>query len=107
MNQPVTTSSDITWAVQSGMRQWDERVKTVIGRLHLCDAYLARINVGDWEQRNERRDWLRNIVGSILREQADPAQVLGDPNLVGMVRDLFGEKGVMRLRARVNDRHSD
>ena len=79
MNQPVTTSSDITWAVQSGMRQWDERVKTVIGRLHLCDAYLARINVGDWEQRQEKREWLKTRVGPLVRE-ADPAAVIGDPD---------------------------
>jgi len=26
---------------------------------------------------------------------------VGDPHLVGMVRDLFGEKGVMRLKARI------
>jgi len=101
MNNPLTVSSDITYASQANMRYWDEVKGTVIGRLQLADAYLARINVGDWSQRNERRDWLRNIVGTILREQANPAEVLGDPNLVGMVRDLFGEKGVMRLRGRL------
>ena len=100
MNQPIITSSDITWAVQSGMRNWDERIKTVIGRLHLADAYLARINVGDWEQRQEKREWLKTRVGPLVRE-ADPAAILGDPGLIGLVRELFGERGVMRLRDRV------
>ena len=100
MNQPVTTSSDITWAVQSCMRQWDERVKTVIGRLHLCDAYLARISVGEYSQRAERTDWLKGYIGPLIR-QADPKAIVGDPHLTGMVRQLWGEAGVTRLRDKV------
>ena len=101
LNNPVTTSSDTTWASQANMRYWDEVKGTVIGRLRLADAYLARINVGDWHQRGERRDWLKMKVGELIRT-ADPKEVVGDPHLVGMVRDLFGEKGVMRLKERAS-----
>ena len=82
------------------MRYWDEVKGDVIGRLRLADAYLARINVGDWSQRNERREWLKMRVGELIRS-AKVEDVLADPHLVGMVRDLYGERGVIRLRDRV------
>jgi hypothetical protein len=82
------------------MRYWDEVKGDVIGRLRLADAYLARINIGEWSQRNERREWLKMRVGELIRA-AKAEDVLGDPSLVGMVRDLYGERGVIRLRDRV------
>lgn len=100
MNNPVTTSTDISYASQAGMKHWDEKVGTVIGRLHLADAYLARITVGDWQQRRERTEWLKGQVGPLVRE-ADPAAILGDPGLTGMVRYLWGEPGISRLRDKV------
>jgi hypothetical protein len=33
--------------------------------------------------------------------------VLGEPQLVTMVRYLFGEKGLKRLREKVKSQHSD
>ena len=100
MNNPLTTSSDISWASQAAIKHWDEKIGTVIGRLQLADAYLARITVGDWQQRRERTEWLKGYVGPLVRE-ADPAAILGDPGLVGMVRQLWGEPGVTRLRDKV------
>lgn len=100
MNNPVTTSSDITYASQAGMKHWDEKVGTVIGKLHLADAYLARITVGDWQQRREKTEWLKGQVGPLVRE-ADPAAILGDSGLTGLVRSLWGEAGVTRLRDKV------
>lgn len=100
MNNPVTTTTDISYASQAGMRHWDEKAQTVIGRLLLADAYLARICVGDWQQRRERTDWLKMQIGPLVRE-ADPAAILGDPGLTGMVRQLWGEPGVARLRDKV------
>jgi hypothetical protein len=100
LNNPVTTSTDTTWASQANMRYWDEVKGDVIGRLRLADAYLARINIGEWSQRNERREWLKMRVGELIRA-AKAEDVLGDPSLVGMVRDLYGERGVIRLRDRV------
>ena len=103
MNQPVTTSSDISYASQAAMRHWDEVKGTVMGRLHLAAAYLARIHVGDWSDRREKMDWLKGYIGPTIRE-ANPAEVLGDSHLVGMVRELFGEKGVTRLRDKAHGR---
>ena len=100
MNNPVTTSTDISYASQAGMKHWDEKVGTAIGKLLLADAYLARITVGDWQQRRERTDWLKGQVGPLVRG-ADPALVLGDPGLTGLVRHLWGEPGVTRLRDKV------
>jgi hypothetical protein len=100
MNNPVTTSSDISYASQAGMKHWDEKIGTVIGRLHLADAYLARITVGDWQQRRERTEWLKGQIGPLVR-QTDPKEILGDPGLTGLVRSLWGEAGISRLRDKV------
>ena len=100
MNQPLTTSSDISYITQACMRQWDKDITTVIGKLKLADAYLARITVGDWQQRKERMEWLKGQIGPMVRE-ADPVAVLNDPGLVGMVRHLWGERAVTRLRDKV------
>ena len=100
MNNPVTTSTDISYASQAGMKHWDEMIGTVIGRLHLADAYLARITVGDWQQRREKTEWLKGQVGPLVRE-ADPATILRDSGLTGMVRYLWGEPGILRLRDKV------
>lgn len=100
MNQPLTTTSDISWITQSCMRRWDERISTPIGKLHLAAALLARIGVGEWSDREIRKDWLKGQVGPLIRE-AHPKDVFGDPGLRGMVRELFGERGVTRLRDKV------
>ena len=105
MNNPLTTSSDISWAAQANIKMWEER-QDVIGRLHLADAYLARISVGEWSDREIRKDWLKGQVGPLIRE-ADPKDVLGDPNLCGMVRELFTERGVTRLRDKLNAHRPD
>jgi hypothetical protein len=42
---------------------------------------------------------LKGRVGELIRE-TDPAAILGDPHLVTMVRWLFTEKGLVRLRER-------
>lgn len=100
MNNPVITSSDISWASQACIKYWDEVKNDPIGRLRLADAYLARITVGDYSQRWERTDWLRSSIGPHVRA-ADPAAILGDPHLCGMIRQLWGEAGIIRLRTRV------
>jgi len=102
MNQPLTTSSDITWATQSCIRHWDQRIGTTLSKLHLAAAYLARIGVGEWSDREIRKDWLKGQV-----REANPKDVLGDPNLCGMVRELFTERGVTRLRDKINAHRPD
>ena len=101
MNQPTLTPSDITWASQANMKMWSERTDA-LGKLCLADAYLARIWVGEWSQREERTDWLKGYIGPLLRE-VDPKAIVGDPHLCGMVRQLWGERGVQRLRDRITE----
>jgi hypothetical protein len=86
INQTIT-SSDITWASQANMKMWEE----------LRGTPLGRIIVGDFSQRAERMDWLKSYIGPLIRE-VEPRAILGDSHLCGMVRQLWGERGVQKLR---------
>jgi hypothetical protein len=97
MNNQTITSSDITWASQANMKMWEESRGTPLGRLKLAEAYLARIIVGDFSQRAERMDWLKSYIGPLIRE-VEPKAILGDSHLCGMVRQLWGERGIQKLR---------
>jgi hypothetical protein len=77
-------------------RVWGKQEPTPINRLKLCDAYLARLTFSDDKDAIER---LRDAAAAALRI-ADAIEVLNDPHLVGMVRQLFGERGLGRLRER-------
>ena len=101
MNNPVTNSSDISWASQANVRYWESVKNNPYYRLRMADAYLARIGVGDWQQRAERTSWLKNYVGDLLRSLDDATEAYGDPQIRSMVRELWGENGVERLKARV------
>jgi crotonobetainyl-CoA:carnitine CoA-transferase CaiB-like acyl-CoA transferase len=80
------------WAAKA----WGKQEPTPINRLKLCDAYLARLTFSDDKDAIER---LRDAAAAALRI-ADAIEVLNDPHLVGMVRQLFGERGLGRLRNR-------
>lgn len=103
MNQPSIVSSDISWSVAGNMKMWEEVKGTPMGKLRMAEALLGRITVGDWEQRKIRMEDLKGRVGPYIRE-ADPEQVLGDPHVVGLIRHLFGEPGINRLKARVQQK---
>jgi len=80
---------------------WDKYgLRDDLGRLKLCDALLARYTVrSDEIGHAERMEWLRNRVAEALREV--PAQpVTNEPSLMSMIRCLWGEKGVYRIKAR-------
>lgn len=98
-----TVSSDISWASQANMKHWDEVRQTPIGKLKLAEALLGRIGVGDWSQRRIRMEELKGRVGPYIRE-ADPVEAMNDPGIVGMIRELFGEPGVNRLKARAQQK---
>jgi hypothetical protein len=100
MNNPVTNSSDISWASQANVRYWESVKNNPYYRLRMADAYLARIGVGDWQQRGERTSWLKNYVGDLLRSLDDATEAYGDPQIRSMVRELWGEPGVTKLKAR-------
>lgn len=82
------------------IRMWEEIVETTIGRLRLADAYLARLNMNRGSiDYAEKRDFLKHHVGDLIRK-SEPKKVYGDIHIVGLVRELFGDIGVRRLKER-------
>jgi hypothetical protein len=81
------------WAAKA----WGKQEPTPLHRLKLCDAYLARLTMREADK--DAWDRLREAAAAAIRD-ADPKEVLNDPHLVGMVRHLFGERGLGRLRNR-------
>ena len=79
-------------------RRWGKLEPTPLNRLKLCEAYLARLTLSDPPDR-DAVERLRDAAAAALRI-ADAIEVLNDPHLVGMVRQLFGERGLGRLRNR-------
>ena len=80
---------------------WEESFRvSPIQRLKYLDALLARTTD------TERTESIKWRVAELLRE-VDAGQVLGEPQLVTMVRYLFGEKGLKRLREKVKSQHAD
>ena len=76
---------------QSCQRMWDELVReSPLNRLRYLDARLAARAVIDRER-----------VAQLVREAGAKA-VLSDPDAVGLVRQLWGERAVERLRDRAN-----
>ena len=77
-------------------RAWGKLEPTPLNRLKLCEAYLARLTISPDADAMER---LKDSTAAALRS-ADAAEVLGHPHLMSMVRQLFGERGLNRLKAR-------
>jgi hypothetical protein len=76
---------------QSSGRMWDVLVReSPLNRLRYLDAVLAR--GGDVD---------KDRVAELIRE-AGPKACLSDPDAVGLIRQLFGERGVERLKHRAN-----
>jgi len=75
---------------------WNAQEPTPLNRLKLCEAYLARLTISPDADALER---LRDSTAAALRS-ADAAEVLGHPHLMSMVRQLFGERGLNRLKTR-------
>lgn len=85
-----------TLDTQSCQRMWDEMLReSPLNRLRFLDARLAA---------GARID--KDRVAELVRE-AGAAAVLADRDATGLVRQLFGELGVKRLkdRARAEARH--
>lgn len=74
---------------ESSQRMWDALVReSPLNRLRYLDARMAQGPVID-----------KDRVAELVREAGAQA-VLSDPDAVGLVRQLFGEKGVQRLKDR-------
>jgi hypothetical protein len=86
-SQPIEKKS--TLDVLSCQRMWDELVQgSPLNRLRYLDARMAAGAQID-----------KDRVAELVRD-AGAAAVLTDPDAVGLVRQLFGERGVQRLRDR-------
>jgi hypothetical protein len=82
------------YAVKNSADYWTQAVtENPLNRLRLLDAKLARPGV-DVESIKAR-------AGELIRE-IGAAKVLGDPDCVGLVRQLFGQRGVDRLKERAS-----
>ena len=75
---------------------WNKQEPTPLNRLKLCEAYLARLTINPDPDALER---LKDSTAAALRS-ADAAEVLGHPHLTSMVRQLFGERGLNKLKKR-------
>jgi hypothetical protein len=86
------------FAISSSADYWATAVsENPLNRLRLLDAKLARPGV-DVESIKAR-------AGELIRELG-AAKVLTDPDCIGLVRQLFGQRGVDRLRERAKDNAS-
>lgn len=83
--------SQTEYHMQSARRMWDELVQgSPLNRLRYLDARLAQGATVD-----------PNRVAELVREAGAKA-VLSDPDAIGLIRQIFGEKGVQRLRHRAS-----
>lgn len=89
-SQPeVKSSHNLEHQLHSNQMMWDQSVReSPLNRLRYYDALLARgVEVS------------RDRVAELVREVGAVA-VLSDPDAIGLVRQLWGEKAVEKLRAR-------
>jgi len=81
-------------------REWDRHLAEPLAKLKLADALLARYMVRQDEIGHEdRMEWLRDQMAGLLRE-ANAAKVYGDPHLRSTVWQVFGDRGIARLKQR-------
>jgi len=105
--KPVKTDKQVAadnerWqqAQDRNAREWDKRLGEPLAKLKLADALLARYNVrNDEPGHDERMEWLRERVADLLRE-SDAKLVAGDPCLIAMICQFWGERGVKKIHAR-------
>lgn len=77
---------------------WNKHgLRDELGRLKLCEALLARYSVQPDD--SDRMEQLKNVVADCMKS-ASAVKVLDNPSLLSMIRYLWGEKGVNRLKAR-------
>jgi hypothetical protein len=89
-SQPeVKSSHNLEQQLHSNQMMWDQSVReSPLNRLRYYDALLAR-----------GVDINRERVAELVRE-AGAVAVLSDPDAIGLVRQLWGEKAIMRLKDR-------
>lgn len=86
--------------VKQAAAAWDSAVQeSPLQRLRYYDARLARSGFVNDPAERER---VKTRVAQLIRE-AGAKVVLSDPHVVCMVRELFGERGVLRLKERAQE----
>ena len=85
------TSHNLEHSLHSNVTTWNELVRqSPLNRLRFYDAQLAR----GLEVNKDR-------VAELIRE-AGPAAVLSDRDVIGLIRQLWGERAIEKLRQRAN-----
>lgn len=102
---PKVVDTDTQALIARAQRSWeqDHLRGTPIWRLKVAESYLASARCQHHPESvvlAERIEWLRGTVARILRDEANPAEVLAEPHTRGIVLELFGEEGIERLRRR-------
>lgn len=88
------------------VKGWDQRLAEPLAKLKLADALLARYMVRQDEIGHENRmEWLRDQMAGLLRE-ANASKVYGDPHLRSTVWQVFGDRGIARLKERASAEQS-
>lgn len=76
---------------------WDTSTDR-LAKLLLCETLLARYAVTGQIGDQDKMGSLREVTAKHIRS-AEPSEVLGNPHTNGLVRFLFGEPGIKRLKA--------
>lgn len=85
---------------RENQKMWEELAQESIGKLRQIDAMLARLQFShEAEDFLERLSDLREMAARHLRD-CDAKRAYGDPHIRALVRELWGESGVNRLRER-------
>jgi len=101
--QQAKDDADFAAANDRSERYWNTRIEDALGKLHLCSALLARYTVDrDRIDYADRMQWLKERAASLIRsiDNSEVAKLLGDPDLRGMVLQLWAMPGIRRLEAR-------
>jgi len=101
--QQAKEDADFAAANDRSARYWNTRIEDSLGKLHLCSALLARYTIDrDRIDFAERMQWLKERAAALIRsiDNSEVAKVLGDPDLRGMVLQLWSMPGIRRLEAR-------
>ena len=78
---------------RQSLSHWNEAVREgPVQRLRYLYARLARANV-------EERERIKVRAGELIRE-AGAAACMSDPHIIELVRELYGARGVDRLKER-------
>ena len=99
--QVAADSARWEWQMKQAEKTMNAIAGDPIGELRMLDAVLARLSFQqDDLSFTERFERLKSMIAEKIAA-APPAAVLGDPHLRSLVLQLWNERGVKKLQARV------